>query len=478
MIKMVIITYLKLINNYNRNSFLDYLSYIFCFLFIISGSIVSVVRYWQYEVFYYDFGIFDQAIWNVSRLKAPIIDHLAVGGKWIFADHFNPSIFLLSPLYWLTERSEILLVAQSLIVGLSGLILYKIGLEITKNRIVSLSVLSCYLLFVGTQNAVITDFHEATISTLPFLLTFWAAIRNKPLWYFIFLIITLGFKESNFLLGIGIGIALFFIKKDWFKISIITLLISSLWGFLSIKLIIPYFSGGIYQYSTEFPNRISQLFFLFDAEVKRRTIFFSFLSFGFLSLLSPAFYFLILQDLFVRFYPIATTRWDLGLHYSIQLAAIFGTSALYGYRFITKYIKFKNIDIIISLALFINIIFLHRFILHGPFGLSYNGSFYKHTSDFSFLDELIKKIPKNASIMTQNNLAVRFDHQKVWILRPNYSSYKPNYILIDNRKGQSPNNFFGSQNVETIIASLLRDSDYKLVYSTGEQYVFKEINLK
>ena len=105
--------------------------------FIVIGILVSLHRYWQYEVFYYDFGIFDQAIWNVSQFRPPIIDHLVVGGKWIFADHFSPSIFLLAPLYWLTNRSEIILIVQAAAVGLSGFFLYRIGLLVLKEKFLS-----------------------------------------------------------------------------------------------------------------------------------------------------------------------------------------------------------------------------------------------------------------------------------------------------------------------------------------------------
>src|SRR5690606_312203 len=101
-------------------SFLDYFAIFFFVIFALFGSLVSLHRFWQYDIYYYDFGIFDQALWKVAQFKAPIIEHLVVGGKWIFADHFNPSLFVLSPLYWFTDRSEIMLVAQAVCVALSG----------------------------------------------------------------------------------------------------------------------------------------------------------------------------------------------------------------------------------------------------------------------------------------------------------------------------------------------------------------------
>lgn len=51
--------------------------------------------------------------------------------------------------------------------------------------------------------------------------------------------------------------------------------------------------------------------------------------------------------------------------------------------------------------------------------------------------------PPTATIATHNNLAAKFTHQRVWLLKENYELHMPDYILIDIREGQNPNNFFG-----------------------------------
>lgn len=453
----------------------DILAFLFFLFFSLAGILVSVNRYFQYDVYYYDFGIFDSAIWQVSRFKPPIIEHLVVGGKLIFADHFSPSIFLLFPLYWLTDRPEVILIAQALIVGISGLVLYQIGKNILKNKFLSLSILACYYLFIGLQNAVITDFHEATIMTLPLMLIFWSIVKNNIKLFFISLLITLGFKESTFLLGIGVGIAVLFLKKEWRKISLLTILISVLWGILAIKFIIPFFSDGSYSYSPSFPQGfLGKLTMLFDHQDKRRTLFYSFSNFGFLPVLSPVFWPLILQDFLTRFVPDGyPTRWGLGLHYSAQTSVILAVSSIYSLCFLQKIKFIQKMRPILAILLIINALFLYRFILKGPFGLSYNPDFYKHSKDFTFLDNMIKMIPKEATVMAQNNLAAKFTHQKVWLLRKNYYYYNPDYILIDIRAGQNPNNFFGTKEHLKILASIKRNPDYSIIYQTKEQLVFK-----
>lgn len=455
--------------------YIDIASYLLCAIFIIAGVLVSINRFWQYEVFYIDFGQYDQAIWAVSRFQPPMLDHWVLGYIPIFADHLTPSIFLLSPFYWFTSKSIIILIAQAIAVGLSGLVLYNIGNIILKDRLISIVVVGCYYLFVGLQNAVITEFHELTVMTLFLTLTFWAFVKRKRFLYFVFLIITLGFKEVTFFTGICLGIAIFIIDKKWKKMAIATIILSIFWGVIALKIIIPYFSPGEYLYTAGIPDTISgKLTALFDHPLKRHTLFYSFLSFGFLPIFAPQFWALMLQDYLSRFAAqYFSTRWDLGLHYNAVSAVILALATIYAIKFFMQYSIVKKYKYIIACILVGNALFLNRFVLHGPFNLAYNKAFYDHTKNFQFLDKMVKMVPPNATVATHNNLATRFTHQRVWLLKYDYETHKPEYILIDNRQGQNPNNFTGSASLDNILRRLLKDSNYKIIYNTKEQFVFK-----
>jgi uncharacterized membrane protein len=88
--------------------------------FIFSSSFIfliflSLQRYFLFQLFYYDFGIFSQIIWQLSRFKVPYINHLVLGRIFFLGDHFNPSLVFLAPLYWLTSHQSILLLEQGLV---------------------------------------------------------------------------------------------------------------------------------------------------------------------------------------------------------------------------------------------------------------------------------------------------------------------------------------------------------------------------
>ena len=459
----------------NHKSILDILAYAVCALFMLIGSTVSLHRYWQYEVSYVDFGLYDRVIWQVSRFQEPVTNHFVHGKINVLGDHVTPSVFLISPLYWLTDRSEMILIVQAFVVGVSGFFLYGLAKHILKNKLMSFSILTCYFLFLGLQNAVITEFHELTVMTLPLMIALWAIVKNKPVVYFIFLIITLGFKEITVFLGVGIGIALILLKKEWRKYGLFTILISLLWGFIAFKIVLPHFSNGQYLYATFFPDStVEKALALVDHPMKRRTLLYSFLSFSFLPIFAPQFWLAMLQDYATRFLPLHfMTRWDLTMHYNAQSAVLLAVSSIFGMKRLLKFSLIKKYSTLLACLMMINALILFRFILNGPFMLAFNPAFYRHTNEFAFLNDMVRIVPKDASVMTHNNLATRFTHQPAQLLTHEYINVKPDYILMDLREGQSPNNFFGSANIQGIYQQVSKDSNYEVVYKTNEQYVFK-----
>lgn len=438
-------------------------------VFFICGVLVSLHRYWQFDVWYYDFGIFNQAIWNVSRLRPPIIDHFIVPGKIIFADHFNPSIFILSPLYWFTDKAEILLVAQAFFAALSGFILYYVGYKLLKDKLSSLLVMLSYFLFVGLQNGVITEFHELVIMT-PFLslLYLFYVMKRKRLFILTFLVL-LGFKESLFALGIGLGIFILFSRKDWRKIAIFLFFFSLFWALITTKFIIPFFSHQPYYYSPQ----LSLKTLFANSELKINTILFSFGTFLFFPLGALWLFPIYILHFAARFFSDGSTRWGLGLHYSAEIAPSLVFGVFVTLQQIKKLFSIKYVRTI-SLLLLLVSFFIFRFILHGPFLLVLNPIFYEHTKNFTYLENLINRIPPKASISSQNNLALRFYKQPSYILTDNYQVKKPDYILIDMRPGQNPNNFLGIKDEKKLLERIKIDKEYEIFFHEGDQFIFKK----
>ncbi len=449
------------------------LAVMLCVLFIVAASLVAVNRYWQYEVFYYDFGIYDQAIRQLAKFEAPIIEHYTVGGKIIWADHFHPGIILLAPLYWITSRSEGLLILQAVAVGLSGYIIFRIAYGKLKDYLPSLAVLISYLLFVGIQNAVITDFHEVTVLTLPLALTYWAILTNRKKWFIFFLILCLSFKETLFLLGIGLAIFVYLYRPEWRKLSVSAAVGSALYGLFVIRVVIPGLSGVPYQYFEKYDYSvlIRDLFWPF---IKIKTVFNLFWSFLFLPFVYLPTLPIIILNLVPRFISAANSRWELGMHYNAEIAPTMAISLLLVLVLLQKRFSRKVIGVI-SLLIIGNSFMLHAYIFRGPLSLALNPALYAHSNDFGFLDRLVEQAPAGATVMTQNNLAPRFDDRTVYLLRYNYEDYQPDIILMDVRSGQNANSFYGLNDPEKLLSIIQKDPIYEEIYATEDQFAFARV---
>lgn len=305
----------------------EVLAFLATLLFIVAATFVSIHRFWQFEVFYYDFGIYDQAIRRLADFSTPVIDHYISGGKTIWADHFHPGILLLAPLYWLTSRSEVLLVVQAIAMGLSGYVIFRIAYHLLKSGYQSFAVLISYFLFIGVQNAVITDFHEVTIMALFLSLAYLAVVHQKKYWTIAFFLLMLSFKETFFLTGVGFAFFIFWYHKPWRKLAVGLGIGSFAYGILAMKAIIPFFSGGDYIYVEQYKWQTVFQSLVYPI-IKLKTVFFLYWSFLFLPFLYVPTIPLVVLNLIPRFLSSASTRWDLGMHYNAEIAPTLAVSAI------------------------------------------------------------------------------------------------------------------------------------------------------
>lgn len=442
---------------------------------------VSLHRYWQYAAWYYDFGIFYSAISRVARSEPPIIDHYIFPGQNILSDHFHPLIFLVSPFVALFDRGETLLVVQTLFVTISGLFVYLTAREVLKKKFEAFCILVIYLSFIGLHNALITEFHELALLPLPLMIFFYGLVKKHKWWYLLGLFGVLFSKESAFVIPAWFGLLLAIQNKGfWRKAGIATTLFSVLYGFSVVRIIMPAISGKEYYYLNDAMTNIDRVS-IFN-ELKIETIFKSFLSFGFLPLLAPEFLPPIIFNWLTRFTSLATTRHDLGMHYNAEIAPTFIMATLYGWLRAKKllkalYKKLKAIHLqflLFSLTLFL--LFFSFYILKSPGLLFFNTAFYAHTKNQVFLDTLVAHIPNDGSlVMAQTNIAAKIANRNVIMLRDSYDFFDPDYIVLDIRAGQEPNNFLGVGLIDKIAQRIDGDNKYMLFYDQGEQRIYKRV---
>lgn len=443
-------------------------------IYFIAINIVSIIRFLQFDVFYYDHSVFEQAIWSFAHFRAPLVDGISGYGLLNqLGDHFDPALYLLSPLYWVTSSYIAIFILGNTLILLSAIVLIIIASKHIKNKLMIFAIVTAYTLFIGMQNTVISGFHSELPALFTLSITLFALSSKKWKFYWTFLILTLLLKETFASIGLGLGTFLFFSGEK--RKGIYSILISFAYYLVAVKVGIPLFHG-FYKYGATFHGPVQSVALMFYPWIKTRTLIISFSTFGALPLLAFAFLPAILVDYFARFVLNGSpARIDLGLHYNAMVTLLLAYGSILGVEYLHRYKTYRKF-IGLHAVLIITLVLFFHYKLHGPLGLVHNSAFYKHTKELGFLNNLVNQIPlSDGYLMTLNNLAPHLTHtHKVMLLRVGYQEWMPQIIALDIRGGQNANNYWPatSETYKAMYSALSSDPNYTEKKITNEQIIF------
>lgn len=148
------------------------------FTFAVLYVVFALGRHRAYSTGGYDLGIFEQAVRCYADGRLPV-STIRAPGMVLFGDHFSPIIAVLAPAYLLVPRSETLLVAQALLFALSVLPITRMAIR-AGGRGFGAAIGVCYGLSWGLQNALAFDFHEIAFAVPLLAFSLEAVLRDRP----------------------------------------------------------------------------------------------------------------------------------------------------------------------------------------------------------------------------------------------------------------------------------------------------------
>lgn len=292
--------------------------------FATAYAVISLFRHWRFGSGY-DLGIFDQAIWSMSRFEAP--RSTISGYTNIFGDHFSPILTLLVPLYWLAPAPETLLIVQAVLLGASIVPVY-LFLRDRLSKGQSLVLCGAYGCFWGLQRTALSDFHELAFAPLLTATAVLAISRRQWTLLWIASAILCGVKEDLIPLVCGFGLYLVYVGE--YRRGVM-LAVSGLAAFISVVfVVIPWFGGAGWAYARVYGDLIARPWAiplrLITPIEKVRTLIFWLAPFAFLPLRSP-YAGLIVPIAAGRLLSEMPTHWGHGAHYSAPLAPLLAMAA-------------------------------------------------------------------------------------------------------------------------------------------------------
>lgn len=222
------------------------------FSFILA-FLVLLYRYRSFASPNFDFGIFVNSFYNMSKTGRPIIACERDVIQSHFCVHLSPIFYVVLPLYYIFPYAETIQFFQAMMValGIIPLLLILFEKKVSNGLIIFISVIYAFFPIFASSNYY--DFHENAFLTFILLFIFYFIEKKKMIPYYIFIALLLMVKEDAAFYGLVIGLFLILNKKDYIK-GLITCFVSLLYFYIAVSYLNNFGSGAM-------TNRFSNLIY-------------------------------------------------------------------------------------------------------------------------------------------------------------------------------------------------------------------------
>jgi len=224
-----------------KNNVIKFTLWLAILVFIISFSYLGIRRYQTLNSHYYDLGIMNQVVYNTSRGRfLEMTNQQLKRNASRLAIHFDPILAFFAPFYKIKADPSILLIGQTIIIGLGALAVFLLVKKIIKNNWLGFLFSLSYLFYFPIQRVVLFDFHAVALATSFFL---WAIyfFEVKKYWpFFILVVLSLLTKEHVGLVVFFWGLYIIIFRKN-LKIGLSLIVLGLGFFIASVYFIIPYF---------------------------------------------------------------------------------------------------------------------------------------------------------------------------------------------------------------------------------------------
>lgn len=201
----------------------------------------------NFGTFGFDMGIYDQAIWLLSRFREPFS---TIRGLHYFGFHVNVVAFLLVPVYWLGGGPHALYLIETAAMASGAVPLWLLARDRLASPWLALAPSAAYLLSPSLEWINWWHFHPETLAIAPLLFAWWLASRRRWGWFAFAIGLALICKEDVALAVAAMGFAT--ALKFGRTAGGITTVVGLAWFVICTRVVIPHFDGGQAAFYTSF----------------------------------------------------------------------------------------------------------------------------------------------------------------------------------------------------------------------------------
>jgi len=203
----------------------------------VYGTLI-VLNFQAFRIVAFDFGIFDQALWLISRGEDPFV---TVRGLHLLADHSSYILFLLTPLYWIAPHQEVLLAFSVVVLAAGAPLTYAIARKFGATGWVAASIAVGYLLHPALAWSARDNFHPELL-VIPLVLGGFLLLQHgRKAWALSLFGLALLAKEDVALLLVPLGLYLALVMKER-MVGYVLAGLATLAFILNFSVLLPHFS--------------------------------------------------------------------------------------------------------------------------------------------------------------------------------------------------------------------------------------------
>lgn len=462
-----------------RLSRTDWLALGLLALYVVIFSTLTIREHLAFNTNALDLGKFDQSIWNTSQGRPFAI---TIGEDSVLQSHFSPALALFAPLYWIWPDIRLLFVAQAVLMGGAGFLIYLFFRR--DNPWLGLIVFAAYLMHPSLHQVNLVEFRRLTPAVFATSFALYHLLKRQYGWMALGLGVALLSKEDMSFTAVAFGLYILFVQKQW-KVGLATLLAGVAWfvlvPFVLLPRIMPHdafegyqHAGASYGYLGESLGDILRtlvrnpgVLFEYVLDPKRLAAVVAFLwPAAFLFLLAPPLALFMLPHFA---YLLAATDDTVGRlqawYPSVLLVLLFWAVAVGVSRLKGRWQRAALAALLVTSAL--------GWLLQSPLwpGSRWNPDRYGVAPADRAMVVVLRAIPRNAIVMAQDPFVPHLSHREQIYLYPWVrGGNQPDYLVLspDMRSYPVEPDPFRSQ-----FNDVLAGSDYALDAQVGSLYVFR-----
>lgn len=460
----------------------DWLALGLLFAYGLIFSWLTIRQHQSFNTNALDLAKFDQSIWNTAQGRPY---QITISENLVIQSHFSPALALFAPLYWIWPDVRLLFVAQSLLLGGAGFLIYWFFRR--DNPWLGLAVFAAYLMHPSLHQVNLMEFRRITLAVFATSFALYHMLRRRYGWMALGLALALLSKEDMSLTAVAFGLYILLVQRRY-RVGAAALAVGLAWFVLVpfglLPAIMPHDAIEGYQHAgsyfaylgTSLPEIINTVLtrpgalWEYAGQVERVTAVFNFLwPTAFLFLLAPALALLMLPHFAYLLVSTADAMGRLQAWYpSVLLVLLFWAVALGAARI--RQAQRRHAALVVLLLASGTAWLLNSQLWPGR---HFDAERYAITAHERQVEAILRTIPTDAIVMAQDPLVPHLSHRTDIYLFPwTRGGNQPDYLIFDTNMRTYP---LGPDEFRSLFYDVLAGTDYELVSQAETLYVFRYV---